>query len=320
MSRDEPKPTGGGLEPIATLGTTAPISPSAAARPPTPFVRKGAPGEGVPSGIARPEAVRIHEPASGFVQLLWLDDGLGARLRSPRAWRALAEAIEEEADTDLELALQGQGNVEELRTAFEILARATPTGAEGVAACFQEAVRGDGKFVPPLVLVRGSMALPFDPAARLETSFALVAPLAASQPQLRDVVEGARPFLERPEALPGGAEGLARQLLAATKALRSLPEGQLDRAVERLLLERRSYQRRDVFGAPHVRATMSGSSAAEPALVAYLSEAASKTLPLASEIAVRVLAEVHTRVDDAESQGYALRVRCLAREVSIAKA
>jgi hypothetical protein len=82
--------------------------------------------------------------------------------------------------------------------------------------------------------------------------------------------------------------------------------------VERVLLEHRRYQRRAVFGGPHLRGLLKpeGASGAIPA---YLPEALAEVLPMFERFGARVMVEAHLAVDQREAYPMALKVVALAR-------
>jgi hypothetical protein len=95
-------------------------------------------------------------------------------------------------------------------------------------------------------------------------------------------------------------------------ARRSLGRSHNDALAERELLAQRAYQRRAVFGGPHLCAhiTLLGGSEAIPA---YLPEALSAWLPMFARIRARVLAEAHLPQDQHEAHPVSLRVFAVGR-------
>ncbi len=88
----------------------------------------------------------------------------------------------------------------------------------------------------------------------------------------------------------------------------------LDDQTERALLDRRAYQKRSVFGEPHLRSSFffAGSSTGIPA---YFPEAVGKKLPLFRRLRVRMLVEAHFQADQYESHPAALKAVAVARIV-----
>jgi hypothetical protein len=217
-----------------------------------------------------------------------------------------------EAEADLELEAGPPGG-DDRRSAFEVIARAPTTPSEALETSLGDAIRGDGKFLAPLVAVAGTLLLPFDPVARLTLACAAFEPHGAQSPAVRQATAAVKPYLEHPDSLPLIADTLHDQLAAAVRGqLRNAPE--IERAVTRLLVERRAHQVREVFGEPHVRCLLA--TGPEPHVAMYLPVAAALLLPLAAQLDVRLIAELHPRVDEAEAHPCALRVRCVARELA----
>jgi hypothetical protein len=251
----------------------------------------------------------------GFgVQLVWLDPALAPRLRRPRAWREIIDALQHDDDLELRDALGPGDAAEASRNAFEVLARAQPTPVDSLRRVLGEAVRPDGKLVTPLVVVNAELVVQLDPRRRLETAVSVVEPLAQAHPALRAAVDAIAIYAKRPEGVSGGAGALTRQLLGSVAShLRNNAEVHLEASIERVLLEQRAYDTRDVLGAPHARLTLQ-----EAGAVVYLPLAAAQRLPLAGRVRARLIAELHPRCDDAEPAVVALRAAALAREVDLA--
>src|SRR4030095_10968306 len=111
-----------------------------------------------PTAAPAPVVVRERAPAERWLQLLWVDAGLVPRLRRNRAWRALIDAAEQQADVALDDGAPNDiGDASAERDAFEVLARASASAPEELPGLLQQAVRGDGKLVAPLVVVAGRL-------------------------------------------------------------------------------------------------------------------------------------------------------------------
>src|SRR5688572_24225698 len=84
---------------------------------------------------------------------------------------------------------------------FVILARAAPTDGAGVGLALTQAVREDGKFAPPLVMVAGELSLPFDELAALKATVTTATPFAGGDEALEGALASARDFLQTPGLL-----------------------------------------------------------------------------------------------------------------------
>jgi hypothetical protein len=165
---------------------------------------------------------------------------------------------ERPADADLEEATPSRSaaETEDRRDVFEILARGGTMEAGGFHDALDKAIRGDGKFVPPIALVSGDLLFPFDEAETLKAYIAAATPLAGTDENLKSSIALAKEFLASPGLVgsPGVAEGLiARMKEAFNMAKRPVPADYLETQSSRALLEKRSYQRRELFGSTYLR-------------------------------------------------------------------
>jgi hypothetical protein len=83
----------------------------------------------------------------------------------------------------------------------------------------------------------------------------------------------------------------------------------------RLLLEQRSYQKRDLWSDSFLRAVIAPAGEGS-AIPAYLPASLAKQLPLFARFPARLLAEAFPQQDQAESCPVALRVVALGRVVT----
>jgi hypothetical protein len=293
-----------------TVGQLAAQPSSAVAAMPAPVAHLDAP---------RPAAAPATRFEAGEVmQLVWFDPEIVPRARRRPAWRKVLDALEEkplDADLDDPALAKDPMDMEDRRDIFEILARGEAVGEEGLNSALAGAVRDDGKFVPALVLIGGELIFPFDELETLKATVTIASPLAAGDELLKSAVHDAREFLGMPDMLssPGVTEGFTSRIEDAfRKGKRGVPATYLETQTERALLEKRHYQKREVFGAPHLRALLQvgGSSRLVPA---YLPEALAKKLPMYVRFRARIIAEVHLQEDQYETHPAALRVTALGR-------
>lgn len=310
-----------------------------------------------------PDSEPAAEPraeSSDLVELLWYDPETVPRMRRQPPWRAILDEMEERpADPDLEEVspTRSAAEAEDRRDVFEILARGGTMEAGGFHDALDKAIRGDGKFVPPIALVSGDLMFPFDEAETLKAYIAAATPLASNDENLKSSVALAKEFLASPGLVgsPGVADGLiARMKEAFNMAKRPVPADYLETQSARALLEKRCYQRRDLFGSTYLRclfhsAAVTGVSAkdlanappagavnmnvgggnsagaASPAPLAsspqtaplptYIPESLAKKLPLFQRFKVRMIAEIHLALDQVETNPLALKSAALARAV-----
>lgn len=271
------------------------------------------------------------EPAAtrDVVRLVWFDADAVPRIRRVPRWKPVLSALERQAlDRDLDdpAAEADPMAVEDRREIFEILAGAEAIDARGVRAARDGAVRKDGKYVAPLVLVSGEIETPFEEVARLEAVIAAAAPHATSADvELSSALETAR------KLLGGGAlssawevaDALAARIREAfVKEKKSFPPEYLDGQAARALVRDRRFQKRDVLGETHLRLLIhaAGADAKEGPIVVYAPERVAKKLPMYQRFAARLIAEVHLQEDEGEAQPSALRVLALARCASVPRA
>lgn len=195
-----------------------------------------------------------------------------------------------------------------------VLARATPT-VDVEAALFAAATE-DGALRPMAVVVAGELELPFDEVERLRVVSSVAAPLAGTDKRLKEVLDTARELLALPQAAsPESTASMTDHIREAwSRANRLLRPDHLDATSRRVLLEQRSYQHRELYDEPWIRALLTppGSRAAIPA---YLPASLAKALPLFGRFSARVVAEVVPQQDEAETFPVALRVGALSRTV-----
>ncbi|WP_437760724.1 DUF2169 domain-containing protein [Sorangium sp. So ce1389] len=303
----------GGAALPPTIGSAA-IQP-AAAPPAAPSRPDPAPAPARAPAAKGPAAAR--PVAAEIVHLLWFDPKSVARVRRQPAFRPLLEELDErplDREADEPALAKDPMAVEDHREIFEIIARAGATDAEGAQDAVIDAVRDSGKFVPPVCLLAGELIFHFDELEALKATVTAAAPLVGNDEQLRAAVAPAQDFLKLPElrSSPAVAEGLTARIKEAFDGKRVAPAGYLKTQAERALLDQRHYQRRPVFGGPHLRALLQPPGSSQQ-LPAYLPAALAQQLPMYQRFRARIIAELHLQVDQHESHPVALRVLALAR-------
>ena len=311
-----PSPPGGSA--MATSGVFFASGTAAAVSEPW-FARRAdsapTPQASTPLPTSHGSSQRI-EP-EGAIQLVFHEADSMPRIRRTPRWRSILLDLEKHPpDPDLEdpAFAKDPADVEDRREIFEILARGTPAIAAEINEALVAAVRDDGKLVPPLLLVGGELQLPFDEIETLRATVTTVTPLAGNDENLRASIDVARQFLAIPglATAPAVAEGLTKRIRDAwNQGKRMVEPGYLDAQTERVLTEQRHYQRRTVFGGPHLRALLHAGGPTP--IPAYLPESAAKVLPLHPRFKVRLVAEVHLQIDPYETHQAALRGVALAR-------
>ena len=287
-----------------------------------PLAQAAAPA---PAVTPLPTPTAAQSVAGELYALLWLHPECAPRVRRVKAFKPIFDELERKpVDWELDDAAPTTDpmELEDRREVFEVVARGQLVDSTGIRRALVEGVRPDGKFVPPVVLVGGDMTTPFDPLERLKATIATVSPLIVpteegqEEPELNKAVSSAK-------ELAGGADELTppsvidahskrvREAFAAEKR-DLLSDDYLDDETGRALLENRKYQKRQVFGEPHLRTLTYIDGPGEP-IPTYLPVSLAAVLPMYARFKVRVVAEALTREDQYESHPHALRALAVAR-------
>jgi hypothetical protein len=278
-----------------------------------------------------------------IIDLLAFDPKSLARLRTSPVYRPILDHLASEPpDPDIDdPALDVQpAESEARRSIFEILAHGEALSIEALRAAVQRAVRPDGRFVAPLVLVAGDILFPPDEIAALRVTVATVSPFAPGDERVKQALDLGRELLkEAPPPEPRSASkppdsstsaafaaSLAARIIDAYAAgKRVVPPAYVDAQIDRALLEQRSHQRRSVLGGARLRGLLKlasvgagrkagGGASPEPsAIPVYLPEDLGQMLPMRRHFKVRLLAEAHFSVDEAEEHPIALLVKAIAK-------
>ncbi|MDC3961944.1 DUF2169 domain-containing protein [Polyangium jinanense] len=256
---------------------------------------------------------------SRVLDLLWFDPRSLPRIRKQPAWREIVDALADEPlDPDIDDPDLGfePAEVEERREMFEVLAHGAALGEEAIREAVRAAIRKDGRFVAPLVLVEGELSLSFDAIEALRALVAVVGPIAGGDERPKEALAAAREYLSAPDAVrdPVAARELGAVIDAAyTQAKkRVVSPAEIAARVERILLEDRLYQRRAVFGAKHLRGAWQ-LPGGERELPVYVPEALAELLPMFTKFTARMVAEAHLSADAREASPVALRGVAIAR-------
>jgi hypothetical protein len=282
----------------------------------------------LPSAVVRPSP---RAPGGREVtDLLWFDPEFVDRIREEPKWKKLIASLRprsldfDESDPFEDApskSAEKEKEAEDRRDVYGVLTRGETTDLEGVNEAIADAVKDDGTFIRPLVVLAGDLTFPFDELETLKATVTAVTPLIAGDKKLKETVDTVNELLKTPwlQSGTGVAEGLtARVKEAFAQGNRMLPPSYLETHTERILLEQRHYQRRTVFGEPWIRSLFSppGGSASQT-IPAYLPESLSKKLPMFQTMRVRLIAEAHLQQDQYETHPSALRVIAFGRVASL---
>lgn len=260
-------------------------------------------------------------PMSGqreVLRLVYYDPESVPRIRRSTRFRSVLEQLDRKPkDRELDDPALGKDpmEVEDRREVFEVLAHGDVTDHRGIEEALEGAIRDDGKFVPPLVLVAGELEMPFDELETLKAAVSTASPLVTPIDEtLKTAIATAKDFLQTPglSSAPSVSEGLTTRIRDAfTREKKSLSADYLDTQMERALLAGRHYQRRDVLGETHLRFLLRTGEGAP--VVGYIVEEVAKKLPMFKRFRGRMVAEVHLVEDQYETTPHALRVVAFAR-------
>jgi hypothetical protein len=243
------------------------------------------------------------DDAGSALEVLHRAPALGPRLRKDPAWATLLGPMATEgpegADADVD----------------RVLSRGTPGRADLEAALFDGVAEG-APLAPRLLLLAGEIELLLDTVEVLRAMLAAASPMARADPRLREVLDFGEEMIKADlQGSPDAIEWLRTNVRETWMEVnRGLPANYLDAHAERMLLEQRRYQRRELLDDTWIRALFSptGGGARVPA---YLPAAVSRRLPIFHRFPARLLAEVVPQQDQYETQPVALRVAALARVV-----
>ncbi|MBK8253127.1 MAG: DUF2169 domain-containing protein [Polyangiaceae bacterium] len=196
---------------------------------------------------------------------------------------------------------------------YEALTRGVPIAASAVESALESAEE-ESPPRPAFVLLSGTLEMSLDDVEALKATVAAASPLAPSDKKLKEAIDVANEMLKTPMlGMPDFAQGLAQRIRDAwTKVNRALPADHLTTCTERLLLEQRSYQKRDLLDDTWIRAQFYGTPT-DPFIPLYLPIKIAKRLPLFRRFSARILVEVVWQQDQYESCPVALRAWALGR-------
>ncbi len=302
----------------------------------SPWAARGSPPSQAPAPIeavksregpamAAPNLESVASPkpsirdAGEALDLVFFDRESVPRLRRVPAWKPLIAELEEkpiDADEDDPTGAKDLEAIEDRREVLEILVHGDVVDASALDQAVSVAVRPDGRYLAPIVLIAGELSTPFDEVETLKATINTASPLVATDEGLRTAIDDAQAFLKLPAESSSAAvtESFSTRIRRAFSASkRPVANGYLEAQTERALLEKRHYQRRDVLGGSRLRTTLRLPHAGKTLqYVTFLPESARTQLPLAARFRVRLIARVHLPFDPAEPE-LVLEALALAR-------
>ncbi len=271
-----------------------------------------------PRALGQPGLVR---PAfeGDVLQVIWYSPDILPRVRRKPEWKKILDKLDlVKFDPDLdhpELADE-PAQLEEQREIFAVLSKGTTGAQSALDAALLESLRQDGRFLPQLLLLGGEVRFDFDEIETLKATVTSARPFTDTDEPLKNAVESASAFFKNADLASAevATAMTARVREAFRNANRPVAASFLDEQTERVLLEKRALQKREVFGAPHARGLLHFSSGST-GVPTYIPWAVAQKLPLFRQLRVRLLAEAHFQADQYESHAAALKVVALARVV-----
>ena len=268
-----------------------------------------------PTEAARPPSKL--EPGRAL-HLVWFDPEVLPKVRRKAAFKPILAALDGrplDGDLDDPSTAKDPTVVEDRRDIFEVPARGDAVDEAALNDAVDRGVRDDGKFVPPFLLIAGELRFPFDEMSTLKATLSIVTPFATGDEPLKMTIADAREFLRTPDLLspPGVIEGFTSRVQDAfRKTRKAVPPGYLEDQTERVLVEKRLYQRREIFGGIHLRAQLYLAPGSKPWPL-YVPEAIAARLPMFARFPARVLAEASLQEDQYETHPSSLRASAIGR-------
>ncbi len=281
--------------------------------------------DGRNENVARPN---VAPPDAITVELIWFDltaspllsqNAIFAKFKRPIIEKVPATENASNEKGGNEAAAEKPGaeapSLESLLRAhvYEVLSRGSALSTSNLDLVL-DAAEEESPPPPALTLVSGLLELCLDEIEMLKATVLAATPLASSDKKLKEQIELATEALKSPMlGMPDFAQGLSLRVRDAWgKANRLLPADHLSVCTERLLLEQRFYQKRDLLDDTWIRALLL-SPGAENAVPTYLPARIAKRLPLYKRFPARVLGEVVWQQDQYETHPLAIRALALGR-------
>ena len=260
-------------------------------------------------------------PAAVPLELVWHASDFGKRARKNPSWAKLLSAPKRPTQARESLLGFSLGDDRpdpsgELSKSdvLNILSRAVPATAQEMRGALADGFAVSGASTPPLLLLGGELEFPFDELETLRAILGAATPLASGDKKLKATIDLVTEMMQTPlQGSPEIVEGFIERLREAwSKANRLLPPTYLETHTERMLLEQRHYQRRDLLDASWVRALLKV-QAEDGKMPVYLPMHLQRKLPLFKRFPARIIVEALPQQDQYESHPVAHRALALAR-------
>jgi len=249
------------------------------------------------------------------IEVIWYDSAYVARMRKHSDWAPLFRPPPKPQAPQRGQPPPPPPSAEQLEDAtkadvFAVLSRAEPSREHDVAP----GRMGSGDHDAQLYLLAGTISFPLDEIEMLKATARTAAPLAANDKKLKEVLDTVEEILKMPlEGAPEVVQGFTNKVRDAwSHANRLLPPDYLVTHTERMLLNQRQYQKRELLDDEWIRCLYLG-SAESVAIPTYIPAKLAKRLPLFRQFSVRMIIEALSQQDMYESHPMALRVVGLAK-------
>ena len=260
-------------------------------------------------------------PAAVPLELVWHASDFGKRARKNPSWAKLLSAPKRptqarESLLGFSLGADRPDPSGELSKSdvLNILSRAVPATAQEMRGALADGFAVSGASTPPLLLLGGELEFPFDELETLRAILGAATPLASGDKKLKATIDLVTEMMQTPlQGSPEIVEGFIERLREAwSKANRLLPPTYLETHTERMLLEQRHYQRRELLDSSWVRALLKV-QAEDGKMPVYLPMHLQRKLPLFKHFPARIIVEALPQQDQYESHPVAHRALALAR-------
>lgn len=261
-----------------------------------------------------------------YIELLWFDDKAPLRVRAQTRWvSALREKKQDSEWITAEEAAEPMQDVKDRRDLNRAMTRVTAVDGDGVGQALADSIDEEGVLTRPLVVVTGELQLLFEELETLKATIAVVSPLLGADKKLNELVIAANETASSTWRCTNAvADGMTLRLKEAfAQANRSLPLTYVDSNVERILLDKRHYQKRMILGSPRLRASLvpsaieGGAGGKGVGIPTYLPERLERELPMFQRFRATVIAEAQSSQDQFENHPSALVVLALGRVLPV---
>ena len=255
------------------------------------------------------------------LELVWHESDFGAKARRNPSWAKLLSAPKASAPARGSLLGFSLGNEHPSPSGqlsksdvLSILSKGLPATAREMHGALADGFLVAGASTPPLLLLGGELEFPFDELETLRAILGATTPLAAGDKKLKAIIELVTEMMQTPlQGSPEIVEGFIEQLREAWgKANRHLPATYLDTHTDRMLIERRHYQHRELLDSSWIRALLKVADE-QGKMPVYLPMHLQRRLPLFKRFPARIIVEALPQQDQYESHPVAHRALALAR-------